>query len=131
MVLDTNLSSIAVTEQRILKLKASIDSVRKGEHNNVKARDLASVVGQIISLSPCIGCVARIMSRSINAAVNEKVSWNCNVVLTQEACVESKFWKQNVDCLSCRSPCLPLFQLEKFVFSDASDPACGSFQYTK
>ena len=74
VVLDTNQGCISVTEQRISKLKASIDSVLKGEHNNVKARDLASVVGQIISLSPCVGCVARIMSRSMYAAVNEKVS---------------------------------------------------------
>ena len=104
VVLDTNQGCISVTEQRISKLKASIDSVLKGEHNNVKARDLASVLGQIISFSPCVGCVARIMSRSMYATVNEKVSWNSNVVLTQEACVELKFWKQNVDSLNCRSP---------------------------
>ena len=127
VVLDTNQGCISVAEQRISKLKTSIDSVLKGEHN-VKARDLASVVGQILSLSPCVGCVARIMSRSMYAAVNEKVSWNSNVVLTQKACVELKFWKQNVDSLNCRSPWpVPLRRPEKFVYSDASEQACGSF----
>ena len=62
-----------------------------------------------MSLLPCVGCVhvARIMSRSMGAVVNEKVSWNSNVVLTQEACVELKFWNQNVDSLNCRSPRAP------------------------
>lgn len=125
IVLDTNQGFISVTEQRISKLKVGIDSILKGDYTIV--RDLASIVGQIISLTPCVGRVARIMSRSMYAVVNEKVSWNSTVELTKEACDEITFWNQNVDSLNCRSPWLPLCQPAKFVYSDASDQACGSF----
>ncbi|CAH3189860.1 unnamed protein product [Porites lobata] len=37
------------------------------------------------------------------------------------------FWNQNVDCLNCRSPWLPPSIPAKFVYSDASVHACGSF----
>ena len=59
---------------------------------SVKVRDLASVVGQVISLTSCVGSVARIMTRSMYAAVNQKLSWNSEVELTKEACAELAFW---------------------------------------
>ena len=76
----------------------------------VNVRILATVVGQIISLTPCVGDVTRIMTRSLYAVVNTKVTWNSTVVLTKEACSELVFWSQNVDCLNCRCPWLPLCQ---------------------
>ena len=85
-VLDTNQGFISVTEQRISKLKANIDSVLKGDSMIVNVRSLATLVGQIISLTPCLGDVTRIMTRSLYAVVNTKVSWNSTVVLTKEAC---------------------------------------------
>ena len=128
--MDTNQGFISITKQRITKLKSSIDSVVKGGCTAVNVRTLAAVVGQIISLTPCVGCVGhvtRIMTRSLYAVVNTKVSWNSTVVLSKEACAELAFWNQNVDSLNCRSPwllpCIPA----KFVYYDASDHACGSF----
>ena len=90
-------------------------------------RTLAAVVGQIISLTPCVGDVTRIMTRSLYAVVNTKMSWNSTVELSKEAYAELMFWNQNVDCLNCRSPWLPPSIPAKFVYSDASDHACGSF----
>ena len=97
----------------------------------VNVRNLATVVGQIISLTPCVGGVTRIMTRSLYAVVNTKVSWNSTVVLTKEACSELVFWSQNVDSLNCRCPWLPLCQPAKLVYSDASDYACGSFIHSE
>lgn len=130
-VLDTNQGFISVTEQRISKLKANIDSVLKGDSMIVNVRNLATVVGQIISLTPCVGGVTRIMTRSLYAVVNTKVSWDSTVVLTKEACRELVFWSQNVDSLNCRCPWLPLSQPAKLVYSDASDYACGSFIHSE
>ena len=130
-VLDTNQGFISVTEQRISKLKVNIDSVLKGDSMIVNVRSLATVVGQIISLTPCVGGVARIMTRSLYAVVNTKVSWNSTVVLTKEACSELVFWSQNVDSLNCRCPWLPLCQPAKLLYSDASDYACGSFIHSE
>lgn len=86
--MDTNQGFISVTEQRISKLKANIGSVLKGDSMIVNVRSLATLVGQIISLTPCVGGVIRIMTRSLYAVVNTKVSWNSTVVLTKEACSE-------------------------------------------
>ena len=126
-VLDTNQGFISVTEQRISKLKANIDSVLKGDSMIVNVRSLATLVGQIISLTPCVGGVTRIMTRSLYAVVNTKVSCNSTVVLTKEACSELVSWSQNVDSLNCRCPWLPA----KLVYSDSSDYACGSFIHSE
>ena len=64
-VFDTDRGFISVTESRISKLKSSIKLIRKVDCKIVKVRDLASVVGQVISLTHCVGSVARIMTRSI------------------------------------------------------------------
>ena len=69
---------------------------------------LASVVGQVISLTHCVGSVARIMTRSMYAVVNQKLSWNSEVELTKEACDKLAFWDENVDSLNFHSPWAPL-----------------------
>jgi len=73
-VFDTCQGFISVTESRISKLKNSINFIRTVDRKTVKVRDLASVVGQVISLTPCVGSVARIMTRSLDADVNQKLS---------------------------------------------------------
>ena len=72
----------------------------------MNARTLAAVVGQIISLTLCVGDVTRIMTRSLYAVVNTKVSWNSTIELSKEAYAELVFWNQNVDSLNCHSPWL-------------------------
>ena len=65
-----------------------ISYVRMTECKIFKVRDVASVVGQVISLTPCVGSVARIMTRALYTVVNQKQSWNSKVELTKEACDE-------------------------------------------
>lgn len=113
---DTHQGLISVTERRISKLKNSINFIRKANCKIVKVRDLASVVGQVISLTPCVGSVARIMTRSLYAAVNQKLSRNSEVVLTTEACDELAFWSENVDSLNCHCPWAPSQPPAKFVY---------------
>ena len=79
-VFDTYRGFISVTESRIFKLKSSIKRIREVDCKIiVKARDLASVVGQVISLTHCVRSEARIMTRSMLAVVNQKLSWNSEV----------------------------------------------------
>lgn len=59
--------------------------------------------------------------------VNQKLSCNLEVKLTNEACDELAFWDENVDSLNFHSPWAPLQPPAKFVYSDASDHACSSF----
>ncbi|CAH3035982.1 unnamed protein product, partial [Pocillopora meandrina] len=53
-VFDTYQCLISVTERRFSKLKSSIDLLRKDDCKIFKVRDVASVVGQVISLTPCV-----------------------------------------------------------------------------
>ena len=126
-VFDTYQGFISVTERRVSKLKSSIDLLRKDDCKIFKVRDVASVVGQVISLTPCVGSVARIMTRALYTVVNQKQSWNSKVELTKEACDELTFWIDNVDSLNFRCPWLPFQPPARFVYSDASDYACSSF----
>ena len=127
IVLDTNRGVISVTHKRISKLKTSIVSIPQGHCSHVKVRDLASVVGQIISLTPCVGNVTRIMTRSLYAVVDQGVSWSSTIELTREARDELKFWNQNVDSLNGCSPWRAISKPAKLVYSDASSQAYGSF----
>ena len=119
-VFDTFQGVISVTERRISKLKSSISFIRKVDCKSVKVRDLASVVGQVISLTSCVGSVARIMTRSMYAAVNQKLSWNSVVELTKEAFAELAFWSENVESLNFHCPWAPLQPPVKFVYSDVA-----------
>ena len=60
---DTDDGCLSVAERRIAKFKNSIDYILKGDRTIVKERDLASIRGQIMSLTPCIGHARNIMSR--------------------------------------------------------------------
>ena len=82
--------SISITGRRILKLKSTVDAIFYNDSSLVKARVLASVVGQIISLLPCVGTVARIMSMAMYAVINKSVSWNFNASLTSQGPVFQK-----------------------------------------
>ena len=126
-MLDTNRGVISVTHKRISKLKTSIVSIPQGHCSHVKVRYLASVVGQIISLTPCVGNVTRIMTRSLYAVVDQGVSWSSTVELTREARDELQFWNQNVDSLNGCSPWRAIAKPAKLVNSDASSQAYGSF----
>ena len=62
--------TIAATEQRMHKLLNCIYLLSDCESRVVKAKDLASFIGMIISLFPFIGNVAYIMTRSLYQVLN-------------------------------------------------------------
>ena len=63
-VIDTIQGTIADTEQRMRKFLNFIHLLSDCESRVVKAKDLASFIGMIISLIPFAGNVAHIMTRS-------------------------------------------------------------------
>ncbi|RMX55317.1 hypothetical protein pdam_00025080 [Pocillopora damicornis] len=101
-VFDTYQGLISVTERRVSKLKSSIDLLRKDNCKILKVRDVASVVSQVILLTPCVGSVAKIMTRALYTVVNQKQSWDSQVELSKEAFDELTFWIDNVDSLNFR-----------------------------
>ena len=93
----------------------------------VNAKDLASLIGLIISLAACVGNVTRIMTRSLYEVLDSKVSWYSRVKLTDLAMQEILFWKHNAQSLNGRPAWVTETKLSKIVYSDASDHACGAF----
>ena len=93
----------------------------------VKAKDLASFIGMIISLFPFVGNVAYIMTRTLYQALNCRSSWFSYVQLSDEAVCEIMFWKQNARSLNGRSAWPTDSKPSKIVYSDASKNACSSF----
>ena len=60
------------------------------------------MVGQVIPLTPCVGSVAKIMTRAQYTVVNQKQSWDSQVELSKEAFDELTFWIDNIDSLNFR-----------------------------
>ena len=127
LVLNTKEGRLSVTDQRITKLKSYINSLYKCYSRIVYVKELAAVVGQIISLSPVIGHLARIMTRSMYAVINEKISWFFRVKLSEEAVEKINFWNQNLDFVNDAPAWKLEFKLTKSIYSDASDHACAAF----
>ena len=126
-VIDTIPGTIAATNQRLRKFVNFIDFLSDCESRVVKARDLASLIGMIISFSPFVGNVTRIMTRSLYHVLYGRSSWNSNVQLTDEAIREIMFWKLNARSLNGRAAWPTESKPSNIVYSDASDYTCSSF----
>ena len=58
------------------------------DDKNSHVKGVAIVTGQIISLSPCVGSVARIMTRFLFLVVNSARSWESEVFLSDDSLSE-------------------------------------------
>lgn len=91
---------------------------------NVSARDLASPVGKIISMSAVLGNLSSIMTKHCQMSVAAAQDWDTPSPLDRYCIVELEFWKDSLrrlnsrDLFSCKPPFIS-------VYSDASDVACG------
>ena len=73
-VLDFELGLVSVPEGRIRKLISSLVTCIQNSH--VTARNLASITGQIISMSCAIGNITRLLTRNCYAAIERRSSWD-------------------------------------------------------
>ena len=71
-----------------------------------------------------MGSVTRIMTRFLFSVISSAVSWDCEVLLTQEAISEIEFWRNNVHALNGKIYWGVKSLPAKITFSDASDSAC-------
>ena len=101
VILNTIDGSIKATDERIATLSRDLENLSTGQNpTRVHVKRVASVAGQIISLSSCVGPVARIMTRFLFSVISSAVSWDCQVLLTQDAISEIEFWRHNVHALN-------------------------------
>ena len=127
--LNTLNGTIRATDECIAKLSPDLAAFSSYKTSSaVHVKRVASIAGQIISLSSCLGSVARIMTRFLFSVVNSAVSWDSEVSLSDDSLCEIEFWSNNVHVLNGKiywgASSLPV---RVSFFSDASNSAYGAF----
>lgn len=103
-VLDMAVGKVFVTEERIQKLEAAIESflfqLKVSAGKLMRVKFVASVVGQIISLQTVMGKIVSLRTRALYGCILSRASWEAPVFITQEAIDELHFWKDNASIMN-------------------------------
>ena len=94
---------IYVPERKILKAEGKLELLLAQVGQDVKVKELASLVGLVISFGLAVGRSARFYTRfstiEVARAVEEK-GWGACLVLTEEVLAELRFWRENLRALN-------------------------------
>ena len=125
-LINTADSTIAATDKRISSLLVDLNDLLRNKQRAIHVKRIATVAGKIISLSNCVGNVAKLMSRNLYALLNSAQSWFDHVQISEDVVIELKFWRENAR--KCNG--IPIWPVKerpsKMVYSDASSVDCGS-----
>ena len=91
----------------------------------VSARTLASFVGKIISASPVVGNISRIMTRHCAMSIAAAQDWDSPFPVDEYGVREVYYWKHNLSQANIRH-CFDMVSANIFVYSDASPSGCGA-----
>ena len=108
-----------VPQEKVVRLVSCIDSALLSDM--VGVRVLASIVGQVISMSLAIGSVARLRTRALYRVINSRRFW---LPLSVDACEELSFWKSSLQAFNGQ----PIWfspGITRIIFSDASSSGYG------
>ncbi|VDI32229.1 Hypothetical predicted protein [Mytilus galloprovincialis] len=98
---NTETGRIFVSPERIDKAEQTVNYILSEIGRGkvlLKARILAGIVGQLISMQIVFGDLVRLRTRFLYACVNGRASWEASVKITSEAIDELEFWR-----VSCRA----------------------------
>ena len=122
--LDLREGCFSVPQLKIDRLKSVIAHVYM--LHAITARILASIVGQIISMSLAIGPIVRLRTRALYGIINQRIFWSDRLALSNEARDELNFWQHNIVQLNGRaiwfSP-----SVTRVAYSDTSGTGCGGY----
>ena len=113
---------ISITTTRIDKALHHIDNALQDPR--LSAGSLASIVGKIISMSPVLGNLSRIMTRHCQMSVAAAQDWDSVFPLDSYCIVELQFWKNNLCSVNSKSVSDLTFPFIS-IYSDASNVACA------
>ena len=121
-LLDLNKGMFYVPEEKLARLKKAIVAILHCK--SVSVRKLASIVGQIISMSLAIGPTARLRTRALYHVLNSRRSWSDQVYIANDCREELLFWHA---CLPAHNGQPIWFSpgATRVVFSDASSTGYG------
>ena len=94
-LIDLSIGEFSVLEDKIKSLKLKLREVQSVRL--VHAKYLASVIGKINSMSLGLGPVSRLMTRSMYATLNTRLSWCQKLELLAEAMEEVRFWLHSLE----------------------------------
>ena len=86
--------TIAVTDARIAKFEEKLSFIL--QKKLVSTRELASVTGSVISLSPVFGNLSRIMSRHCQISIAASPGWDSFSELDPYCIAELQFWLSSI-----------------------------------
>ena len=115
--------TIAIASHRLEKLNSAITTILN--HHRITARQLARVVGQIISTGPVTGNLARILSRHCQMSVACAANWDTTFLIDDYCLQELQFWITNLKLVNARS-FKESSSSNRTICSDASATACGA-----
>lgn len=113
-----------VPGEKIDRLKKSIASMLQVSRLPVRA--VASIVGQIMSMSLALGPIARLRTRSMYTDINSCPSWHSYLYLSRESLDELDFWCKNIVQYNGQ-PIWFKSGATRVVYSDASDRGYGGY----
>ena len=122
--IDLALGEFSVPTQKILTLKTKLAEAK--EARLLPAKQLASLIGKIVSMSPALGSVTRLMTRSLYATLNSRIAWCHKVTLTEEALQEIGFWLTEISNFNGQQ-IWPKPSAVRVVYSDASSTGYGGY----
>ena len=123
---------IYVPERKIVKAEGRLEQLLVQVGKKVKVKELASLVGLIISFGLAVGRSARFYTRFATikvARVVEEKSWKAWLVLPVEVVAELRFWKENLRRLNgqkIRREAGVQVVRPKLLYSDAGGDMAGS-----
>ena len=88
-----------IPEGRVKKLKNSLTYHCLGR-KSMHVKDLASITGQIISMSIAVGNITRLLTRSCYATIEKRTSWNDTLHINTEVRSELEVWLGHIDSLN-------------------------------
>ena len=111
-------------EKRLSQLHKSLNN--EGTKECLAAKQIASIVGKIISMSLALGPIARFMTRSLYVLIESRDTWCDLLEVTPEARVEMEFWRRSLSLYNGQPIwCKP--SAVAVVYSDASDIGYGGY----
>ena len=122
--IDMRTFELAVPERKITKLLGL--AAKESSHKLTTARKIAKIAGQIVSMEPGIGPLARFFTRKMYSFVDACPTWDGSASLTAEVRDEIAFWSDSINSVN-GFQVKPTHAFTKVVYSDASDQGYGGY----
>ena len=122
-IFDTACGIITVSPVRVAEFLSRLDTIRQAK--SITKRSLSRLLGQLASMTPVLGSVARVYARACHAALHTVTQLHHHLKLPEDARTEILFWTHRFGEFNST----PLWKDTKVtyleLFSDASDFGWG------